>query len=125
MSKIAQIWKAKDLRNRILMVAALLIVTRILAHIPIPGIEISNLKSLLSNNQLFGLFNIFSGGGLSNFSVAMLGVGPYITASIITQLLTIIIPKLGELAKEGGEAGRAKINQYTRLLAVPLTAIQA
>ena len=94
MSKIAQIWKAKDLRNRILMVAALLIVTRILAHIPIPGIEISNLKSLLSNNQLFGLFNIFSGGGLSNFSVAMLGVGPYITASIITQLLTIIIPKL-------------------------------
>ncbi len=107
------------------MVALLLVATRILANVPIPGIELSNLRSLFSSNQLFGLFNIFSGGGLSNFSVAMLGVGPYITASIIMQLLTIIIPKLGELAKEGGEAGRAKINQYTRLLTVPLTAMQA
>lgn len=125
MGRISQIWKVKDLRNKIIIVALLLIVTRILAHIPIPGIELANLKNLLSSNQLFGLFNIFSGGGLSNFSVAMLGVGPYITASIIMQLLTIIIPKLGEMQKEGGEAGRAKINQYTRLLTVPLTAIQA
>ncbi|MBI4049715.1 MAG: preprotein translocase subunit SecY [Candidatus Doudnabacteria bacterium] len=125
MSKLLQIWKTKDLRNKILIIALLLVATRILANIPIPGIELSNLRTLLNSNQLFGLFNIFSGGGLSNFSVTMLGVGPYITASIIMQLLTIIIPKLGELQKEGGEAGRAKINQYTRLMTVPLTAIQA
>ncbi|HEV8601193.1 MAG TPA: preprotein translocase subunit SecY [Patescibacteria group bacterium] len=125
MSRLSQIWKVKDLRNKIIIVALLLVATRILANIPIPGIELSNLRNLLNSNQLFGLFNIFSGGGLRNFSVAMLGVGPYITASIIIQLLTIIIPKLGELAKEGGEAGRAKINNYTRWLTVPLTAIQA
>ena len=125
MSRISQIWQVKELRNKIFFVLLLLIGTRILAHVPIPGIELSGLRSLLENNQLFGLYNIFSGGGLSNFSVAMLGVGPYITASIIIQLLTIIIPKLGELSKEGGEAGRAKINQYTRILTVPLTIIQA
>jgi preprotein translocase subunit SecY len=124
MSKISQIWKVKDLRNRILIVAGLLVVTRILAHIPIPGIDTVNLRNLLNSNQLLGLFDIFSGGGLMNFSVVMLGVGPYITASIIIQLLTVIIPKLGELQKEGGEAGRMKINQYMRYLAVPLTAIQ-
>src|SRR3990167_7094256 len=124
MSRISQLWKVKDLRNRILFVALLLIGTRILANIPIPGVELANLRNLLNSNQLFGLFNIFSGGGLQNFSVAMLGVGPYITASIIMQLLTIIVPKLGELAKEGGEAGRAKINQYTRWLTVPLTVLQ-
>ncbi len=105
--------------------ALLLLVTRILAHIPIPFIDLSSLRSILGSNQLFGLFNIFAGGGLKNFSVAMLGVGPYVTASIIIQLLTIIIPKLGELQKEGGEAGRAKINNYMRLLTVPLTALQA
>lgn len=125
MSKISQIWKVKDLRNKILIVALLLVVTRILAHVPIPGIDLTGLRNLLSSNQLFGLLNIFSGGGLSTFSVAMLGVGPYITASIIIQLLTVIIPKLGELQKEGGEAGRAKINQYMRLLTVPLAPIQA
>jgi preprotein translocase subunit SecY len=125
MSKISQLWKVKDLRNNIIIVALLLVATRILAHIPIPGIELSGFKQLLSNNQLFGLFDIFSGGGLSNFSVAMLGVGPYITASIIIQLLTVIIPKLAELQKEGGEAGRMKINQYMRYLTVLLTPIQA
>ncbi|HEX9503867.1 MAG TPA: preprotein translocase subunit SecY [Patescibacteria group bacterium] len=124
MSRISQIWKVKDLRNRIIIVALLLVVTRILAHIPIPGIGITDLRGLLSTNQLLGLFDIFSGGGLRNFSIVMLGVGPYITASIIIQLLTIIIPKLGELQKEGGEAGRMKINQYMRYLTVPLTAIQ-
>jgi preprotein translocase subunit SecY len=125
MSKLIQIWKTKDLRNKILFVLALLVVTRILAHVPLPGIDITGLRAFFANNQLFGLFNLFSGGGLSNFSIAMLGVGPYITATIIMQLLTVIVPKLGELQKEGGEAGRAKINQYTRFLTVPLSALQA
>ncbi len=124
MSRISQIWKVKELRNKILIVAGLLVITRVLAHVPIPGIGLTDLRALLSSNQLLGLFDIFSGGGLRNFSVVMLGVGPYITASIIIQLLTIIIPKLGELSKEGGEAGRAKINQYMRYIAVPLAAIQ-
>jgi preprotein translocase subunit SecY len=124
MNKFLQIWRAKDLRKKIIIVALLLVATRILTHVPIPGIELENLRSFLANNQLFGLYNLFSGGGLSNFSVAMLGVGPYITASIIIQLLTIIIPKLGELQKEGGEAGRAKINQYMRLITVPLCVLQ-
>lgn len=125
MSRLSQIWKVKELRNKIFIVALLLVVTRILAHVPIPGLELTNLQALLNSNQLFGLFNIFSGGALSNFSIAMLGVGPYITASIIMNLLTIIIPKLGELQKEGGEAGRAKINQYTRFMSVPLAIVQA
>src|SRR3989344_4882470 len=125
MSRLAQLWKVRDLRNRIIIVALLLVATRILAHIPIPGIELTNLRSLLNSNQLLGLFDIFSGGGLSNFSIIMLGVGPYITSTIIIQLLTIIVPKLAELQKEGGEAGRAKLNQYMRVLTVPLTAIQA
>src|SRR6185369_6596608 len=98
---------------------------RILAHVPIPGIQLTDLRSILNSNQLLGLFDIFSGGGLRNFSIVMLGIGPYITASIIIQLLTVIIPKLGELQKEGGEAGRMKINQYMRYLTIPLTPIQA
>jgi preprotein translocase subunit SecY len=125
MSRISQIWKVKDLRNKIIIVALLLVATRILAHIPIPGIDASSLRSLVNNNQLLGLFDIFSGGGLRSFSVVMLGIGPYITATIIIQLLTVIIPKLAELSKEGGEAGRMKINQYMRYLTVPLTAMQA
>lgn len=125
MSRLSQIWKVSELRNKIIFVALLLVVTRILAHVPIPGLEVANLQQLLNSNQLFGLFNIFSGGALSNFSIAMLGVGPYITASIIMNLLTVIVPKLGELQKEGGEAGRAKISQYTRLLSVPLAVVQA
>ena len=125
MSRISQIWKVKELRNKIIIVTLLLMITRVLAQIPIPFINLSGLSSVINNNQLFGLFNIFAGGGLRNFSVAMLGVGPYVTASIIIQLLTIIIPKLAELQKEGGEAGRIKMNNYMRLLTVPLTALQA
>lgn len=124
LKKISQIWKLKDLRNKILMVALLLAVTRFLAAIPIPGVDIGSLRQFFAQNQLFGLLDIFSGGGLSNFSIAMLGVGPYITASIIMQLLAIIIPKLGELQKEG-EQGRQKVNQYTRYLTVPLAALQS
>lgn len=105
------------------MVLLLLGITRVLAAIPIPGVDVGALKQFFASNQLFGLLDIFSGGGLSNFSIAMLGVGPYITASIILQLLAILIPKLSELQKEG-EQGRAKINQYTRILTVPLAILQ-
>jgi preprotein translocase subunit SecY len=124
MNKLSLIWKTKDLRNRIVIVLLLLIGTRILAHIPIPGVDASALKAFLTQNQFLNLLDIFSGGGLANFSIAMLGVGPYITASIIMQLLTIIIPSLTELQKEAGQAGREKINQYTRYLAVPLAVLQ-
>lgn len=122
-NRLIQIWKLTDLRNKILMVLLLLALTRLLAAIPIPGVNVAALKQFFSQNQLFGLLDIFSGGGLSNLSIAMLGVGPFITASIIMQLLAIIIPKLGELQKEG-EQGRAKINQYTRYLTVPLAVLQ-
>lgn len=124
MNKLSLIWKTKDLRNKILIVIALLIATRVLTHIPIPGIDASALRSFFQQNQFLNLLDIFSGGGLANFSIAMLGVGPYITASIIMQLLTIIVPKFAELQKESGEAGRVKINQYTRYLAIPLTVLQ-
>src|SRR3989344_6779477 len=116
MNKLSLIWKTHDLRKKILIVLGLLLLTRVLAHIPIAGIDASGLKNFFQQSQFFNLLDVFSGGGLTNFSVAMLGVGPYITASIIIQLLTIIVPSLAELQKESGEAGRAKINQYTRWL---------
>lgn len=124
MNKLSLIWKTKDLRNKILIVLGLLLVTRLLAHVPIPGIDVSGLKSFFAQSQFFSLLDIFSGGGLTNFSVAMLGVGPYITASIVMQLLTIIVPSLAEMSKEGGEAGRAQLNQYTRYLTIPLALLQ-
>ena len=103
----------------------LLVVFRITAIIPLPGIPRESLAALFGGNQLFGLLDIFSGGGLSNLSIVMLGIGPYITASIVMQLLTMIVPRLEEMAKEEGEAGRRKINQWTRVLTVPLTLLQA
>jgi len=122
--KLRQIWKVKELRNKILFVLAMLFIFRMAAHIPIPGVNVENMKNLFESNQILGLLNIFSGSSMENFSVVMLGVAPYITATIISQLLTMIIPKLEELQKEG-EAGRAKINQYTRIATVPLAAMQA
>jgi len=124
MNKLSLIWKTKDLRNKILIVLGLLFLTRVLAHVPISGIDVSGLKNYFQQSQFFNLLDIFSGGGLTNFSVAMLGVGPYITSSIIMQLLTIVIPSLAEMSKEGGEAGRAQINQYTRYLTIALAPLQ-
>lgn len=121
--KISKIWKDPDLRNRILFVLGLLVAFRVAAHIPIPGIDAENLKRFFNSNQILGLVNIFSGGALSSFSIIALGVGPYITASIIFQLLGMIIPKLEALSKE--ESGRQKINQYTRWLTVPLAFLQS
>ncbi len=120
--KLISLWRLKDLRNNILFVLSMLLVYRVAAHITIPGVDTTNLRKFLEGNQIFGLLNIFTGGGMETFSVVMLGVAPYITASIILQLLTMIIPRLEEFSKE--EDGRRKINQYTRVLAVPLAALQ-
>ncbi|MCC7356631.1 MAG: preprotein translocase subunit SecY [Candidatus Doudnabacteria bacterium] len=125
MNQFSLIWKTKDLRNKIFIVLGLLLITRVLAFVPVPGVDASALKSFFEQSQFLNLLNIFSGGGLTNFSIAMLGVGPYITASIIMQLLTIIVPSLRDLQKESGEAGREKINQYTRYLTIFLAPIQA
>jgi preprotein translocase subunit SecY len=122
-SKVLQLWKVKDIRNKILYILGLLLIFRIAAHIPVPGVDVDNLKNFFNSNQVLGLLNMFSGGALENFSVVMLGLGPYITASIIFQLLVMIIPRLQEMQKDG-ESGRAKINQYQRLFAVPLAALQ-
>src|SRR6056297_2983640 len=121
--KLKRVWKIKDLRNSILFILAMLVIFRFAAHIPIPGINLDALGELLESNQALGFLNVFSGGGMKNFSVVMLGVAPYITASIIMQLLTMIVPKLEALSKEG-EYGRKKINGYTRWLTIPLAIVQ-
>ncbi len=113
-----------QLRNRLLFVAGALAVFRMLAAIPIPGIDAAQLSLFLANNQFFGLLNLFSGGGLSNLSLVMLGVGPYITASIVMQLLTMMVPTLKAMYQEEGEAGRAKFAQYSRYLTLPIAAVQ-
>jgi preprotein translocase subunit SecY len=122
--KLKLIISDTNLRNRILFVLGALLIFRVLANIPIPGVDASALQQLFSNNQFLGLLNIFSGGGLSSLSIVMLGVGPYITGSIIMQLLTIMSPRLKALYQEEGEAGRRKFAQYSRLLTVPLALIQ-
>src|SRR3989344_2995871 len=118
--KIKIAFSDKSLRKRILFVLFAFVLFRIFAAIPIPGVNDLKLNEFLSDNQFFGILNIFSGGGLSNLSIVMLGVGPYITASIIMQLMTIMIPKLKALYHEEGEAGRKKFIQYSRMLTIPL-----
>jgi preprotein translocase subunit SecY len=122
--KIKLIWTDRSLRNKVLFVLFALVVFRLLAAIPIPGIDTAALERFLSNNQFFGILNIFSGGGLTNLSIIMLGVGPYITSSIIMQLLTIMVPALKRIYHEEGEAGRKKFTQYSRMITVPLAALQ-
>jgi preprotein translocase subunit SecY len=112
------------LRNRLLFVIGALAVFRVLASIPIPGINATQLSLFFNNNQFFGLLNLFSGGGLSNLSLVMLGVGPYITASIVMQLLTLMVPRFKQLYQEEGEAGRAKFSMYSRLLTLPIALVQ-
>lgn len=114
-----------EIRRRILFLAGALAVFRLLATIPVPGVDRAALASFFANNQFFGLLNIFSGGGLSALSIAMLGVGPYITASIIMQLATIIFPQVKQAYFEEGEAGRAKFIEWSRLLTVPIAILQA
>ncbi|OGL88369.1 preprotein translocase subunit SecY [Candidatus Uhrbacteria bacterium RIFCSPLOWO2_02_FULL_49_11] len=122
--RLHQIWSDKELRMKILFVLGMLTVFRVAAHIPIPGVDIGVLRQFFASNQVLGLLNLFSGGGLENFSIVALGVGPYITASIILQLLQMVVPSLEELSKEG-ESGNRKINQYTRMLTIPMAILQS
>lgn len=121
----SQIFRTPDLRKKILFIVALLVVYRATANIPLPGVDVFQLKRLFEDNALLGLLNIFSGGGLSNISVVLLGVAPYITASIIMQLMQTIFPKLEKMYKEEGEQGRQKFNMWTRWLTVPLALLQS
>ncbi len=124
LSPIINAFKIADLRRKIFITIILVVIFRILAHIPVSGVDLRGLQQLFASNQFLGLLDIFSGGTLANFSIISLGLNPFINASIIFQLLTMISPKLEALSKEG-EMGRQMINQYTRYLAVPLSIVQA
>jgi preprotein translocase subunit SecY len=114
-----------DLRNKILFTLFILIVYRLAAHIPVPGVNPDALRNFVNSNQLLGFYDLFTGGALATFSIVALGVYPYITAQIIMQLASGIVPSLERLMKEGGEAGRARIHQYTYLLTIPIAALNA
>lgn len=124
MEKIIEIFKLKDLRKKIFTVLGIIVAYRLLSVIPIPKVDIIKLQEFFSQNQIFGFLNLLSGGGLSNLSIVMLGVGPYITATIIMQLLTIVFPRIKEIYYEEGARGQAKFNQWARILTVPLAALQ-
>ena len=121
---IKQIGSVPELKKKIGFTAGIFAIYRLLAHIPVSGVNTEQLRQLFASNQFLGMLNIFSGGTLASFSIMALGVAPYINASIILQLLTMVFPKLEELSKEG-ESGREKINQYTRWLTVPLAVVQS
>jgi len=123
--KVKLVVEDEMLRSRVLFVLGALIVFRILAAIPIPGIDAAALESYLANNQFLGLLNVFSGGGFSTLSIMMIGVSPYITASIIMQLMSVLSPKLKQMYQEEGDAGRQRFMQYSRYLTVPLAFVQA
>jgi preprotein translocase subunit SecY len=124
MNKILQMFKRPELRNKVLFILAMLVVFRIISNIPIPALDASKLREFFEQNQFFGLISAFTGGSLTALSIGMLGLGPYITGSIIMQLLTMIFPKLEQMYKYEGEAGRAKFNQYSRILTIPLAILQ-
>lgn len=121
---VKRIFTLKDLRGKILFTALMILIYRFLSHVPLPGVDTTGLQNFFEGNQVLGMLDLFSGGSISRFSLVMLGVGPYITSSIVFQLLTMAIPSLEALQKEG-EYGRQKINQYTRYLAVPLAVVEA
>jgi preprotein translocase subunit SecY len=123
LAPIINSFRIKELRRKILVTAFLIVIFRVAAHIPVGGVDLNALRQLFQSNQFLGLLDIFSGGTLVNFSILSLGLNPYINASIIIQLLTMIFPALETLSKEG-EQGREKINQYTRYLTVPLAVVQ-
>lgn len=123
--KFLQIFRIPELRKKIFFVLGVFVIFRLMANIPIPGIDALRLQELFAGNQMLGLMNIFTGGALSRLSIVMLGIGPYITAVIILQLLTMVIPRLEKMYKEEGGAGKQKINQWGRYLTVPFAALQA
>ena len=123
LAAVINAFRIPDLRNKILFTLGMLVVFRFIASVPIPGVDREGLRDYIEQSQLLGMLNLFSGSGLTNFSLAALGVYPYITASIIMQLMTPIIPKLNELSNEG-QQGRNKINQYTHWLTIPLALLQ-
>lgn len=125
LEKVTIVLRDPTLRKRIAFTLGALVVFRLLSAIPIPGIDMASLERLLAGNQFLGLLDIFSGGGISTLSIAMLGVGPYITASIIMQLLTMMFPSMKAMMQEEGEAGRQKLSQYSRYLSVPLAFLQS
>ncbi len=124
-NKIIQVFKIKDLRNKTLFVLGMFVIIRLMANIPIPGIDTEKLKEILDQFQLLGIMNIFTGGALERLSIIMLGLGPYITSTIILQLLTMIFPRLEEMYKEEGEKGKKKFEQYGRILTIPLALLQS
>lgn len=124
LEKIKAIFLDKTLRNRVLFVLGALIVFRLLSAVPIPGVDPIKVRNLMQNSQFIGVLNMFSGGGLSTLSIIMLGVGPYITSSIIMQLLTIMSPRLKAMYQEDGEIGRKKFTQLSRAITVPLAIVQ-
>lgn len=124
LSLLKRIFTLKDLRNKILFTLLIIVLYRILAHVPLPGVDARGLSDFMQNNQVLGMLDLFSGGSVGRFSLVMLGVGPYITASIVIQLLTVAIPAFEELQKEG-EYGKQKLNQYTRYLSIPLAVIES
>lgn len=119
----SRIWASPDLRRKVLVTALLVVVFRLAAHIPAAGIDRSSLQALFLTSPLLSLIDVFSGGTLANFSIMALGLTPYINASIVMQLLSFVVPSLEELSKEG-EYGREKINQYSRIITVPLAIFQ-
>ena len=121
--KLVRGWHVKEVRQGLLYVLGMMVIFRIAANIPLPGINLEALRAFFASNQVLGLLNLFSGGTIHNFSVVALGVAPYITASIIFQLLGMVVPRIEEIQKEG-ESGQKRINQWTRLLTVPLAIIQ-
>ncbi|TFG35790.1 MAG: preprotein translocase subunit SecY [Parcubacteria group bacterium] len=124
LDKTVQIFKIKDLRSKVLFVLGAFAIFRIMANIPIPGINAENLKNFFGQFQMFGLLNMFTGGALDNLSIVMLGLGPYITATIIFQLLTMIFLQLEKMYKEEGQEGKQKFDQYCRIAAGPLAIVQ-
>jgi preprotein translocase subunit SecY len=123
-NKIHAIFTEKTIRNKILFILGILVIARGLASIPVPGVNVQAIKALVDGNSFFQVLNLFSGGGLSALSILMLGVGPYITASIVIQLLTMVFPRMKELSQEEGAAGRKKLSQYSRLLTIPVAFVQ-
>lgn len=125
LDQVIKIFKIRDLRKRILFILGIFVIFRVMANIPIPGIDLEKLREFFGRFQIFGLLNVFTGGSFDRLSIVMLGLGPYITAIIIFQLLTMIFPALERLYKEEGPEGRRKFNQYARIATVPLAMLQS